>query len=281
MKRLLLISSVLMVVIVSCQKEIDLGTGANSFGDLLIKIQRITPASGDTSIVNFQWDASRRLVKYSATGEVDNNSGDFTHVIARAADGKILRINSESAFFMADSIAYFPYYESGSFRLAYVIDSQYFSLGPTIMDSVVYTYNGGGRIIETETFSGLPGFLVPTGKKAFTYDGNGNLSVVIDSLPDGFGGYDLWATTTNTYDSHRPIYQIGEEAFIIADLDPMSISNKNSNKQTRVDAISPGNSYTTTNSQYQFNAADKPIKFTMSTIPQPPGYDMKLTMYYQ
>ncbi|NOT52925.1 MAG: hypothetical protein HOP10_16835 [Chitinophagaceae bacterium] len=280
MKRLLFISSVLMMVMVSCQKEIDLGTGANSFGDLLIKIQRVTPASGDTSIVNFQWDALRRLVKYSATGEVDNTPSDFTHVIARAADGKILRINSESAFSIADSIAYFPYYQSGSSRLAYVIDSQYTFAG-TIMDSMVYTYNGGGRIIEREIFSGLPGFLFPTGKQAYTYDGNGNLTVIIDSIPDGVGGYDLSATTTITFDSHRPIYQAGEEAFIIADMDPVSISKNNSNKQTKVDALFPGNSYTATGSQYQFNAADKPIKFTMSMIPQPPGYDMKLTMFYQ
>ncbi len=277
MKKLLLLFSVLMIVLVSCQKEIDWGLGVNSTADLLIKAVQVTPATNDTNIITFQWDAARRLLVYKSAGKVNGTATDITHTISRQADGKIAKIVSSSSLTAGflDSAVYFPFYQSGSSKLSYVIDSQYTVIG-TIMDSTAYTYNGT-QIKSKETFIDFFG-LVPSGKQVYTYDGSGNITVVTDSIPNGSGGYDLGSTITYTYDSHRSMITLGEESFIV--LGAANTSKNNFTKQV-VNDVSGGNSYTTTSSQAQYNAADRPLKFTLSVTPQPPGYDMKLTLYYQ
>jgi YD repeat-containing protein len=262
---------------VSCQKEIDWGLASNSFGDLLIKAVQVTPSTNDTNTITLQWNASRRLVSYKSAGKVNGAATDILYTISRQADGKITKIVSSSSLTAGflDSTVYFPFYQAGGSALSYVIDSQYTIIG-TIMDSITYSYNGT-QIISKETFSDLFGSLVPTGKQVYTYDANGNITVVTDSIPNG-SGYDLGSTTTYTYDSHRSMITLGEETFIV--LDPVNVCKNNFTKQIVTDATG-GNSSTTTGSQFQFNAVDRPIKFTLSVTPQPPGYDTKLTLFYQ
>ena len=267
-----------MLFFVSCQKEVDWGLGVNSTADLLVKAVQVTPSTNDTNILTLKWDASRRLLVYRSAGKVNGSSTDILDSIIRQPDGKIAKIvfsSSLTAGFL-DSTVYFPFYQAGSSKLSHVIDSQYTIIG-TIMDSLAYTYNGS-QIVTKEAFTDLFGFVVPTGKQVYTYDGNGNITVVTDSIPDGAGGYDLGSVTTYTYDSHRSMLTLGEETFIV--LDPVNAGKNNFTKQVINDAAG-GNTSTTTGSQYQFNAADRPIKFNLSVAPQPPGYDLKLTLYYQ
>ena len=263
---------------VSCQKEIDWGLAENSTADLLVKAVQVTPSTNDTNTITFQWTASRKLLVYKSAGKVNGAATDILHTISRQGDGKITKIvtiSSLTAGFL-DSTVYFPFYQSGSSQLSYVIDSQYTIIG-TIMDSITYSYNGT-QVISKEVFTDLFGTLIPTRKQAYTYDGNGNITVVADSIPNGSGGYDLGSTTTYTYDSHRSMVTLGEETFIV--LDPVNVCKKNFTKQVVNDATG-GITSTTTGSQFQFNAVDRPIKFTLSVTPQPPGYDTKMTLFYQ
>ena len=267
-----------MLFFVSCQKEIDWGLAENSTADLLVKAVQVTPATNDTNTITFQWTASRKLLVYKSAGKVNGAATDILHTISRQSDGKITKIVSTSSLTAGflDSTVYFPFYQSGSSQLSYVIDSQYTIIG-TIMDSISYSYNGS-QVISKEIFTDLFGTLIPTGKQVYTYDGNGNITVVTDSIPNLSGGYDLGSTTNYTYDSHRSMVTLGEETFIV--LDPVNVCKKNFTKQVVNDATG-GVTSTTTGSQFQFNAVDRPIKFTLSVTPQPPGYDTKLTMYYQ
>lgn len=278
MKRLLLISSILTIGLISCQKEIDWGTGANDFADLLVKAVQVTPSTNDTNTIIFQYDNARRLLLYKSTGKVNSQQTDITYAISRQTDGKITKIIAKSSLTAGflDSTVYVPYYQTGSTKLDYVIDNQYTILG-VIKDSTVYTY-AGVQIKTKETFTDLFGTYMQTAKQEYTYDASGNVTVIIDSIPDGVGGYDLGATTTCTYNLHKTQATFGEESFIV-----MGATNASKNSMTKqvVDDASGGASYTTTVSAAQFNTADRPIKYNMSVTPQPPGYDLKLTLYYQ
>ncbi len=278
MKKLFIISSVFMIVMVSCQKEIDLGTGANDFAELLVKAVQVTPATNDTNTITFQWNNARQLLVYKSKGKVNGTPTDITNTISRQSDGKITKIISKSSLTAGflDSTVYFPYYQTGSSRLAYVIDSQYTVFG-TIGDSIAYTY-AGTQIKTKETFTNLLGTYEASAKQEYTYDGSGNVKIITDSIPDGAGGYDLGGTTTLTYDLHKSMVTLGEESFIV--IGPANVSRNNFTKQVVDDSFS-GTSYTTTSSQMQFNAADRPIKANLSITPQPPGYNLRLTMYYQ
>jgi hypothetical protein len=278
MKKLLLLFPVLVIVLVSCQKEIDWGLGANSTAELLVKAVQVTPSTNDTNIITFQWNLARKLIYYKSAGKVNGTATDIIDSIGRQADGKIKKIVSRSSLTagFVDSTVYFPFYQSGSPNLAYVIDSQYTLIG-TLMDSIAYTYQGS-QVKTKETFSNFFGITVPSAKEVYTYDANGNVTVVTDSIPNGAGGYDIGSITTYTYDFHRSMLTLGEEAYIV--LGAANTSKNNFTKQV-VNDLSGGNSYTTTGSQYSFTAPDRPYKYTLSITPQPPGYDLKLTCYYQ
>ncbi len=279
MKRLFFGTFLIVILFfVACQKEIDWGAGTNSYGDLLVRAEQVTPSTSDTNILTLKWDASRRLIFYKSAGKVNGGATDILDSIVRKPDGKIAKIVSRSSLTAGflDSTVYFPFYQTGNSKLDYVIDSQYTILG-TIVDSTTYLYNGT-QVIAKETFTDFFGFLVPSGKQIITYDANGNVKTVTDSIPNIAGGYDLGSVTTYTYDSHRSMLTLGEETFII--LDPVNAGKNNFTKQV-VNDVAGGNSSTTTGSQYQFNNADRPLKFNLSVTPQPPGYDLKLTMTYQ
>src|SRR6185503_6343066 len=100
--------------------------------------------------------------------------------------------------------------------------------------STVYTYEGT-QIKVKETFVDLGGGIYMGGaKEVYTYDGNGNVKTVTDSIPDGAGGYDLASTTTYTYDLHKGMVTLGEESFIV--IGAANVSRNNFTKQEVVDA---------------------------------------------
>jgi len=278
MKKLLLLFSVLMIVLVSCQKEIDWGVGGGGTnGDLLVKALEITPATNDTNVVTFQWDANKRLLVYRSAGKVNGTVTDILYTISRLGDGKISKIVYKSSLFagFVDSVVYEPHYLAASGRLSYVIDTQFTIIG-TLIDSSAFTYNASGQVSSKESFIDFFG-MTPTGKETYTYDANGNVPTLTTFSPDGAGGWDLASTVTSTFDSHKTSVVLGEESYII-----LGATNVSKNNATKVDnSVVAGNSYTGTYSQQQFNSFNRPTQSSLSVTPQPPGYDLKLLFYYQ
>lgn len=193
-KNNLILFCLLALVFASCQKEIDWSTGTSggSNGDLLVKAHQITIATNDTNVLTFQWDASKRLLKYTSAGKVNGTLTDITHTITRLPDGKIQRIVSKSSLTAGflDSTVYIPFYQAASSQLKYVIDTQYTLLGP-ILDSSVYVYNGSGQVTSKETFTDFLGFVVPSGKETYVYDANGSITTISNYSYNG-------ATYSNT-----------------------------------------------------------------------------------
>lgn len=276
----LVLFSLLTLVFVSCQKEIDWGTGTSggSDGDLLVKAHQITIATNDTNVLTFQWDASKRLLKYTSAGKVNGTLTDITHTISRLSDGKIQRIVSKSSLTAGflDSTVYIPVYETSSTRLKYVIDTQYTLLGP-ILDSCVYVYNGSGQVTSKETFSDFFGIVIPSGKETYVYDANGSITTISNYSFNG-ATYDLAATSTNTFSNHKSAVTLKEESFII-----LGAANASPKEVTKLvtNAVSSGTTYTNTFSAQQYNSNDRPKQASLSVMPQPPGYDMKLNYFYQ
>jgi hypothetical protein len=265
--------------IVSCQKEIDWGIQDPAEGDLLVKALQITPATNDTNVITFQWDANKRLLVYKSTGKVNGTATDILYTISRLADGKIGSIVSKSSLTAGfiDSVVYTPVYLPAGSQMSYVIDTQYTVIGP-IADSSAFVYDAAGMITSKETFTNLFGFLVPTGKTMYTYDGSGNVTHIDAYSPNGAGGYDPSGTNTFTYDSHKNAAVLGDESFIVIGAE--NFSKNNATKSVNVD-IAGGTTYTSTFSQQKFNSYNRPKQSSLSITPNPPGYDLKLLYYYQ
>ncbi len=279
--------------IMSCQKELSYtlgdpagsnngnGNTGSSNGDLLVKALQISPATNDTNTITFQWDASKRLTQYTSQGKVQGIAVAILHVITRDNSGKITKILSKSAMpnASADSAVYWPAYVTGTSKLAYVKAKEYGGFLGDVNDSAVYVYNAAGQVIQREIFSDFLGTMAPTAKNTFTYDANSNLLVNTQYNADFLTGvYTQSAATTNTYGTHKAGITMGEEAMI--SLDPANVSKNEMVKQV-TNAVQSGSTYTSTFSEQQYSSFDRPTKATINVTPQPPGYTMKLTYFYQ
>ncbi len=266
----------LILFLASCQKEINWDDGSN--GDLLVKTLQITPATNDTNTITLQWDAARRLMEYKSTGKVNGTATDILHRIIRNADGTIKKIISKSSLTAGflDSTVYTVHYQSGT-RLDYVIDTQYTLIGP-IRDSTAYTYNPAGYVASKETLTDLLGFLIPTAKENYSYDSRGNLIKRDVLTPDGTGGFTPATQTNYTYSSHKNTTTMAEESYIAVGPDNVS---KNFPLQSTTDDLVTPSSSSINFSATQYNQYDRPSKTSLSLVPNPPGYDLKLLFYYQ
>jgi hypothetical protein len=198
-------------------------------------------------------------------------------LISRASDGKITKIISKSSLSggFIDSVLYLPTY-AGT-RLKYVLDTQYSSLG-SIADSTVYTYNGAGQVSDKETFSNIFGSYDPLSKESYQYDGSGNITKVTSYTADGAGGYDEASVTTITYNAKRIAITMGDEAYIAVGAE--NASKNDVTKQVTVSSLL-GTTYTTTITAQTYNGYNRPTQASMSLMPQPPGYNLKLKYFYQ
>jgi len=263
----------------SCQKELDPGPGNGGGGNggggggattgkLLIKILQVSVATSDTNIVTCQWNANKRLIEYKSSGVVNGINTDILHTISRTADDKITRIVSINSLGSADSIVYRPVY-SGN-RITYIIDTQYTFIGDQ-RDSSALTYNSSGQLISKETFGEFFGIPLPSTKETYTYDSNGNLTVVT-TLIAGV----TTAMTSYTYDAHASAIVCGEECYVI--LGAYNVSKNNTTKAIS-NAVSSGTTYTLTYSQQQYNANNQPTQESLSIVPS--GFDQRVWFYYQ
>ncbi|MEO6611054.1 MAG: hypothetical protein ABIT05_00125 [Chitinophagaceae bacterium] len=261
---------------VSCQKEINWDDGSN--GDLLVKTLQVTPATNDTNTITLQWDAARRLLEYKSTGKVNGTATDILHRIIRNADGTIKKIISKSSLTAGflDSTVYTVHYQTGT-RLDYVIDTQYTLIGP-IGDSTAYTYNPAGYVSSKVSYTDLLGPWTPSAKESYSYDANGNLVKRDVLTPDGIGGFDPVSQTTYTYSTHKNMTTMAEESYIA--IGPDNVSKNFPLQSTTNDLVTPAN-YSTNFSGTQYNQYDRPSKTSLSLVPQPPGYDMKLFFFYR
>jgi len=273
-----IIAAVLVIftlVLGSCQKEIDWSVPGTD-GDLLVKALQVTPSTNDTNIVTFDWDAGKRLLLYKSAGKVNGTATNITNAITRLSDGKIKNIVSKStltAGFLDSTVYGFHY--SGT-QLAYVIDTQYTLIG-AIRDSMAFTYKSG-KVYAKETFTDFLGFISQTSRETFTYDANGNLTIDSVYTPDGSGGFDPGSVTTYTYSNHKNAVVLGEESYAV--IGPANVS-PNYYTVMVTNAVSSGTTYTTTNSQTNYNSYDRPSETSLTVTPVPPGYDLKLTFFYQ
>ncbi len=278
------VAALLTLFLFSCQREIDDtisgggggGSTPGTDGDLLVKALQVTPATNDTNTITFQWDANKRLIEYKSAGKVNGIATDILHKITRLPDGKIKNIVYKSSLAAGglDSIVYVPYYNGN--RLAYVIDTQYSIIGE-IRDSIAFNYTGD-RISSKDVYMDLFGFVVHTVRETYTYDANGNILTQTALSPNGTGGFDPVSVATHVYSTHKNMVVLGEESYIA-----IGAANVSKNFATSISMTSSGGagSYTSTFSQVAYNSFDRPREATVTVTPQPPGYTMKVTMFYQ
>ncbi|MDX1954264.1 MAG: hypothetical protein SFU20_01955 [Chitinophagaceae bacterium] len=285
--RITLAAISLMVGLTACQKEISSelidpnnpsnpNNQGNIDGELLVKALEITPATGDTNVITVEYDASKRMVKYLSKGKVNGVNTNIIYTFNRATDGKVQSIKLVSDFGTSfDSTLFYPYYQTGSNRLAYIKSTSSVG-GFDITDSSVITYNAAGRVIRKESFQEALGIALPGSRIDFTYDANGNITVIANSSDAGGGIYVEGSRFTYTYNGHKAAVQGGDEFFII-----MAVTTVSPNDITRVDLETAAGDGTTILSNQTYNSFDRPSKANASVTGPGGSYNLRFEYYYQ
>lgn len=293
----------LTVSLFSCQKELPplpsdtdtktdttpavVDTPVVSQGLLLVKlVQNFKPSSGSstqtvTTLVT--WNSNKQITSYALSGTSNGTAVSATYTFTRNSGGVVTKA-VESNFPVTngyDSIVHTVTYQSGSTtKLKYVTSLQYASgLGYALSDSVIYTYDGNGRVSQKETYFGLLGTLIKSSRETYTYDASGNMTKqVVAAWDSNSSSYVTSSTYTFAYSSHKSMVQLGIEAFIVP-LQSLASPDYYTTYSARTESATISNDYSNTT----YNSSDMPAYGTVTQTSATSSYNgsISFTATYQ
>lgn len=248
------------LLIASCQKEIDWGTGGGAANQLLVKISSKTGAT-DSTVITYSYDGQNRLIREVTTGISGTNSLDNDFTINRNASGIITTTVQKSPALVAvgvDSLVTRYNYNTTTNRYL----SSVFNLAIpliTVTDSAVYTYDGSGRITSDMHYliiAPLPAFQGLS--NTYTYSSNGLNLTNSTQLAAANPGDPLSTVVTQdyTYDAKtNPLLLKNEGILLSGRMSAYSINNpKKLDLNNTIDATQSF----TMDYTYKYNSAGKP-----------------------
>lgn len=261
-KRLIAIIFLAGVVMISCQKEIDWGTGSSNVAQTLYRIKSKTGTTDSTQI-DYIYDANKRLIREVTTGVAGTQNLDNDLAITRDPSGIILKTVQKAASLLAagiDSVVTIYHYNSVTAQYT----SSVFTLsvaGFGVKDSAVYTYTSG-RISKDEHYlqlTGLPIPLPPTlsARNTYTYsaDGKNLLAVASDAaIPPATTLSPATAQAYTTDTKTNPLIILNEAVL----LSRVGLYNaNNTTKAVVTNTVDPTQDFTM-DYTYKYNSINKP-----------------------
>ncbi|MDE3235368.1 MAG: hypothetical protein KGO81_05380 [Bacteroidota bacterium] len=180
----------LLIVFASCQKEFSIDTtnlGTSSGNGNAVLVSKIVMMVGsDTSTVGeFRYDSVNRPV-YIKNTSIDT-FGQKTiqeYIITRNSAGNITQFTTQVTdpavgVVVTNTTVHYP---SGSSNFDYRLTKSV-NAGVTIIDSVVYTYNGNKVATLTDYYGDGVSPYSQLASATYNYDGNGNITTVSMNYP--------------------------------------------------------------------------------------------------
>ena len=272
----------LLIVLVSCQKEIDWGLGGSAVADPLL-IRTLQKTGTDSTDVHYSYNSSRQLTEENTTGVSAGTILDNDLKIYRNSSGIITRTVQVAASLVAagvDSLVTLYHYDAtaGKYSSAVFTIS---ALGFTVTDSAVYTTDANGRITKDDHYLALPGFpYTPVLKDNYTYSADGNNMVSTDQSTYSIttSTYSLVSTTDYTFDAKTSPLRLNTKNEAIVLVRPALFSINNATQSQFTDATTPANNFSNTN-VYTYNGRSRPDSAVSTRNPGAALSDIKY--YYQ
>lgn len=269
----------------SCQKEVNFsrtngGNGNAGSGSLLIK--KVSKEGADSIVTVYTYNAGKKLINEKVTGILQSVDQADEYRYYRNASGIIthyVEINPDLIAAGFDSITTVIHYDQSSSRYissALVVDV---GGGDILMDSSVFVYDAGGKIIRIDVYDNTPlgsgnGYNL-SGKEKFTYTA-GNISLFevydIDMSAPGVETF-VGSTRFDAFDTRTTPIILNNEAFAIGHPDWISVNNITMAALTDPD---PTNNQTLAIT-YTYNSDNRPAT-SIQTIN--PGNEVSTTTYY-
>ena len=293
MKKILFFLPIMVIILFSCQKEVDFlngsgggGGGGGTTGNRLVKT--ISKTGSDSVVTTYTYNAAGKLVNEKSAGITGTFDASNEFRYYRNASGiltRFVQINPNFVVAGIDSAVTNVYYNAGTSRYtASVFTLSVF--GFTITDSTVLIYDASGKVIRTDEYQNIP--LVTIGyelvaKTNYTYDASGGISQMdLYSHDASTSTDDLEATYKYTYDTKTNAFDAvsmlsqKNEAMVTDHID--WISTHNAAKFDFIDLTTPSNSFVF-DFVYTYNSNNKPA--TVTATQTPGGAVQTGTFFYQ
>lgn len=278
MKNLLTaVLGILCLCLISCQKEVDdtlSNNGGNNGGTSSTKLTKtVQKLGGDSLVTLYRYNSSGRITGVDMVGVDAGQPYDYYLTYVRNSSGIIQKQiikSTELVQFGIDSIVSVVSYDAANNRYKSGV-SNLSLMGIPIADSVVFQYDGTGKLVTEIDYTDVGFGYLPSWKRLYTYNGN-NLGIEkYYSFDINTNNYTLEYTTTYEYDTKINPLQFVSEAPVL-NLDPFYSAN-NTTKLSYV-ASDPADNFVSTVS-YTYNSSNRPLTDVTTT-----GSDVTTTTYY-
>lgn len=266
-----------IVVLASCQKEID--WGLNSTTTELLLVRTISKSGSDSTIVDYTYNAGKQLIEEKTSGVAGATNLDNDLKIYRTTGSIIDRTVQVAAGLVSAGI------DSVVTKYTYNSTTQQYSsavfkltlMGITITDSTVFTYDAAGKVIYDELYQvvpPLPAILSAKNLYSYSSDASKLLSVIQYAATTPGGPLSPIATQTFTYDNKTAPLIMKKEAVVL--LRPTLFSSQNATKITLTNTVDPSADFNL-DLTYRYNSSSKPdSSFTTRT----PGNTLTTTKFF-
>ena len=278
MKNLLTaVLGILSLVLFSCQKEVDEtlpNSGGNNGGTTGTKLTKTIEKLGADSVATvYRYNSSGKIIAVDMVGVDAGQPYDYYLTYVRNNSGIIQKQiikSSDLVQFGVDSILYLVSYDATNNRYKGAI-SNLSLFGIPLVDSIVFQYDGSGKLITEIDYSDVGFGYAPSWKKVYTYNGNNLGTEKYYSFDANTNNYTLDYTSTYEYDTKTNPLQFVADAPVF-NLDPFYSAN-NITKLTYVES-DPTNNFVSTVS-YTYNSSNRPLTDVTTT-----GSEVTTTSYY-
>ena len=211
-----------MVLLFSCSKEKSFeGETTNNNGSTDSLLVRMVQKAGPDSITySYAYDASRRLISQTYFSSLQGVTNNEQITVKRSAQGVIQQVIQNGDLFSVNGInnlVFNVHYDASTSRYTSKVFT-FQDAGITVIDSIVYTYNGAGKIIRAEDFYGAPQYnqFTEGGKTEFTYSGSNINNAKTFDYDTTTGAYHLSYEQTFEYDANVNPLSLGVEAIVLS-----------------------------------------------------------------
>lgn len=283
MKPKLLLAAAIILALISCQKEIDWGTGGGTTTTAQRLVMIKSKTGTDTTQIVYTYDASGRITREKTTGMGNGVNLDNELTINRNSAGIITTTVQKAAALITagiDSVVTRYNYNSSTSRYT----SSVFGLsimGFAVMDSAVYTYDASGKITKDEHYLQATGLPIPVppvlvARNTYNYsaDGKNLLSVSTDAAIPPATTLSPATAQTYTMDTKvNPLIILNEGVLLLR---PGLYSANNSTKAVVTNTADPTQDFTM-DYTFKYNSSNKPDSAYGTRTP---GGAVTATKYY-
>jgi hypothetical protein len=261
----------------SCQKEVD-GTlsngGSNNGGTSGTKLTKtLEKLGGDSLSTVYRYNSSGKIIGVDMVGVDAGQPYDYYLTYVRNNSGIIQKQiikSSDLVQFGVDSVLSLVSYDAASNKYKSAV-SNLSLFGIPIIDSIVFQYDGSGRLITEIDYSDVGFGYLPSWKRVYTYNGSNLGTEKYYSFDINTNNYTLDYTATYEYDTKiNPLQFVADAA--ILNLEPFYSAN-NITKLTYVTSDPADNFVSTVN--YTYNSTNRPLTDVTTT-----ASEVTTTSYY-